>query len=799
MKEKMKILTVFASLVLIVLITGCQGNSSQGSTKVIKVGAILPLDGAWATLGQNAKVALDIALESVNFYLKKDNLQLELVVENSGSDAGKALVALQTLHAKGVRSVIGPMTSDEASAMVDYANAHDMLIVSPSSTAVSLALPDNLFRMVPNDTNQVEALVDLMKKQNITRLLPVYVDDPYGRGLEQLIRTQAGAGGIEVRGAVTYGVSVTDFTSVVNTITTAANGLDTATTAILLIGRDSDAVHIFSGAGITSPLAKFKWFATDSIIRESLILGDVNASAFAAKVKLEGFTFSSEATTPVTPTTMVTGMMSAKLGTAPSPKTLAVWDALWFIAEAYRLNPVADTTALIENFKSAVNNGCNFYGETTKLDANGDMATVLYSRFKVEEVSGIARWNLKGMFVKAINAGTVVSDATTSLTRETGDAVIGVLLPLTGVNAESGSGALKAINLALEHANNYFKISAGVNITFKVEVRDTESTPATALAQLKALHALGINLFIGPINSGELSVVQDYARTNGIVIISTTSTAPSLASSDDRIMRLTPDDTNQARAMSRLITAQSKQHVVLIYRNDVYGQDFVTAFNGVFKGSIDSYGYEPDTTTFSSVLDQAAARVRAIGTPADTAVLVVGLKEVTSLLEQVKTGALTEVKWYGTDGISKSRNLLASSAAVAIAEKTQLTCSTYDVASVSFFSPPYQVLESKLTPLLGGPSTWNEISAYDALWIGASAFAMTRPAADSGELWTYLNNLYVTLGIAEMYLFNAQGDQTVSLYTFYAVKDTAGGPAWKANAFYRAYDTVHDDLEIIGE
>jgi len=797
-KEKVKILSVVASILLIVLLAGCQGNSSSSSsTKVIKVGAILPLDGAWASLGQNAKVALELALESVNFYLQKDNLQIELVVENSSSDAGKALVALQALHARGIHAVIGPMTSDEASALVGYANTHDMLIVSPSSTATSLALPDNLFRMVPNDTNQVEALVDLMKKQNITRLLPVYVNDSYGSGFEQLIRTQAGAGGITVLGAVTYGVGITDFTPVINSMTTAAAGLDPATTAILFIGRDSDAVQVFTGAGVSSPLATFKWFATDSIIRESLILGTSNAAAFAAKVKLEGFTFSSEATVPVTPTMIVTGLMSAKLGTTPSPKTLGIWDALWFVAEAYRLNPTANTTKLIENFTAVVNKGCNFFGETTKLDANGDMASVLYSRFKVETVNSVARWNLKGMFLKTINAGTVASDATTSLTPESGDAVIGVLLPLTGAKAETGAGALKAINLALEHASAYYKLSVGVNINFKLTVRDTGSSSANALAQLQALHAQGIDLIIGPYDSGELAAIQDYAKANGMILISPNSTAPSLAKSDDRIMRLTPDDTNQARAIARLMTSRNKQHAVLIYRNDLYGQDFVTAFSGQFKGTINSYSYEPDTTNFSSVLNQAASRIQALGSTTDTAVLVIGLNEVTTLLEQVGSGPLTAVNWFGTDGISKNRNLLASNAAVATAVKTQLTCSTYDVSAVSFFSPPYQVLESKLAPLLGGSPTWAEISSYDSVWIVASAFAMTRPAAGSNQLWTYLSNLYVSLGIAEMYLFNSQGDQTVSLYTFYAINNMTSSPTWKANAFYRGYDVMNDELVII--
>jgi branched-chain amino acid transport system substrate-binding protein len=802
MRRKMKIFFVLGSLLTAMLLAGCQSASSPSDIKVIQVGAILPLDGAWSTTGQNAKVALDVALESVNAYLKKDNIQLKLVVENSGSDAAKALRAVKALHDRGVRAVVGPMTSDEAEAVVGYANANDMLIVSPSSTAASLALPDHLFRMVPNDNNQVEALTDLIKNQNITRVLPVYLDDAYGSSFEQLIRTRAGAdgNGIEVLPSVKYEVSVTDFTPVVSSISAAAAALDPATTAILFIGRDSDAIRIFSGAGINSRLASFKWFATDSIIRETAILGSADAAAFAAKVQLEGFTFSSEATAPVVPTMMITGLMSAQLGTSASPVTLGVWDALWFVAEAYRRNPGADSAGLIENFKSVVNKGGNFSGETTKLDANGDMISTRYARFAVEEAGGVARWNLKGMFIKSISAGTLTLPATANFTQETtGKAVIGVLLPLSGADAESGSGALKAINLALEHAGDYYRYSAGVDIEFKIEVRDTASNPANALVQMQALHALGINLCIGPINSGELAAVQEYAKANGIVIISTTSTAPSLARSDDRILRLTSDDTNQAKALSRLITAQNKQHVVLIYRNDVYGQDLVTAFSAIYTGGVDSYGYEPGTTSFSSVLDQAASRVQAIGSPTDTAVLVGGLKEITSLLEQVKSGPLTEVKWYGTDGISQSRNLLQSAAAVAMAEKTQLTCSAYDMAALPYFSPAYQALESKLIPLLGGSSTWNEISAYDALWISASAFAMTRPAADSDELWTYLTHLFATTGIGEIYLFNAQSDQTVSLYAFYAVKAAAGGPAWTATAFYRDYYVARDNLEIIGQ
>ena len=370
---------------------------------------------------------------------------------------------------------------------------------------------------------------------------------------------------------------------------------------------------------------------------------------------------------------------------------------------------------MMENFKSVVNNSGNSFGQMTKLDANGDMIPVRYACFAVEEISGTPRWNLKEMFVISTTLGIVTVDATSSMTRDTGDAFIGAVLPLTGVDSELGASAFKAINLALEHASNYYKLAEGLNINFKLEIRDSASDPATALAQVKSLHEMGINLLIGPTSNGELAAVREYVKANGIIILSTTSTASSLAMADDRILRLTPDDTRQAKALSRLMIAQNKQHIIVIYRNDRYGQESVMTFSGLFQGNIDRFAYETNDTDFSSVLKRAASRIQEIGTPGNTAVLVIGNSEIIKLLEQVPDGPLTSVDWYGTDGISKSRDLLASTRAVAVAEQTHLTCSTYDLAAMPYFVPQHYALETYITPLLKVPSTWNEISAYDAL------------------------------------------------------------------------------------
>jgi ABC-type branched-subunit amino acid transport system substrate-binding protein len=113
--------------------------------------------------------------------------------------------------------------------------------------------------------------------------------------------------------------------------------------------------------------------------------------------------------------------------------------------------------------------------------------------------------------------------------------------------------------------------------------------------------------------------------------------------------------------------------------------------------------------------------------------------------------------------------------------------------------PPDQVLDAHLTPLLGGPPTWNEISAYDAAWIAASAFAMTSPRAGAGELWNNISKLYGTIGMGGSYAFDKNGDRSLSSYAFYTVQKTAGGPAWKPAAFYRDFFGASDDLYIIGK
>ena len=798
----MKGVLIFLVLILLSLpVMGSLQDERSDESQTIQIGAVLPFDGQWANLGKDSEVALNLAVDILNDYLKPDNLVVELLFENSSSDPEKALEGLKKLHEKGVMVVIGSVNSEEVAAMVPYANENDMLLISPSSTAVSLSLDDNLFRMVPDDKNQVEALALLMKRQNITKVLTICIDDEYGSGLNAALIENASdpTYGFGIMGSILFDPKLSAYDTLVQEIEEAAIDLPKDTGAILLIGTESHATGIFSTAGIESPLSDYKWFSGDGIIREASILKNNDAAEFAVKTRLEGIAFACEETITLVPLMLATGLMSAELGHAPSPDALPVWDALWFVAETYRLDPHADIGTFKSNLRVLFERGGNLFNQLSGLNEYGDLPSAKYARFTAtKDNKGEVYWNLDGMFISSKISGTFITDADGKLTHEDGDIVIGAVLPITGVNAEIGTGAKKAIELAIEHANTYYSKALGLNIRFSGDIRDSESNPVVALEQTKALHETGTDLIIFGGISGELSAVQEYARENNIILLGTRSTAISLSDSDDFIYRLSPDDSHLVKAMVRIMEQQGKTHLVVLYRDDIYGQDFSNALFEIFTGSIDSFSYKENETDFTPLLDKTAAMIETAGYEG-TAVVVIGTKEIISMLEAIEDGPLTSVAWYSADGVSQSRELLESDKAVYVAMKTKLTCANFDSAADQLFIPMRNVGVEYLSRTIEGKAEWNEISSYDAAWIAMNAYAMTSPDAPSEELWRMINNPYGAIGIGEQYVTNDAQDQSNSFYTFYMVTETSDGPFWTPVAYYRDIRAFPDELKIVIE
>jgi len=371
-------------------------------------------------------------------------------------------------------------------------------------------------------------------------------------------------------------------------------------------------------------------------------------------------------------------------------------------------------------------------------------------------------------------------EATTS---ESEDITIGALLPLTGSVASIGEASQTALEVSAEDINGYFSgLGSGKNV--EVIVKDTKSDPETALEKLKELDEMGIKIVIGPQGSDEAEAVLDYANQNGIILLSTASTAPSLAIPGDNLFRLVPDDTNQGIVLATLMNDEGIGTLVPMYRNDLWGNGLADeveksfeALNGtVLEGVI----YEPESTNLSAEVEALNKEVVAATSERgekSVAVLLCSYGEVTDIFALAQNyPALSEVKWYGTDGMALNKELISNDNAASFAAATNVSAPIYGYVGENDI---YQVAGPKIEERLGRLPESYALTAYDTLWIATFVDLDALPGNDE-SLKMAVNTLSDTYhGISGWMILNENGDRKYWDYNVWKVTEENGSYRWE--------------------
>ena len=327
-----------------------------------------------------------------------------------------------------------------------------------------------------------------------------------------------------------------------------------------------------------------------------------------------------------------------------------------------------------------------------------------------------------------------------------GDSVkIGALLPLSGVSASSGKSTETALVKAFEDVNAYFS-DTNSSIRFDLVIQDTESDPATSLEKLKLLAKNNIRIVIGPATSADVEAIKDYADKNDIIVMSHSSTAPSLAIEGDNIFRFVPDDLDQAKAIAREMWSQGIRMVIPFWRDDIYGHELMQAVRANFQklgGEFDKYsdktGYAPRTGQLAAslhrinfvmwdnalkLLEKRVENALSRYPPDKIGVYMVSLDEVTPIFIQAYNHpVLSKVKWYGSDGTALNEKLIRNRESALFAVNTSFSSPIYSLQNGNY---------DKLSELLGEirshvhvtPSPYSAV-AYDAFWVAALAENVT--------------------------------------------------------------------------
>jgi len=363
-----RIRSSFAAVLAVVLAAGCSDDTSGPTNEQdIVIGGLFSLTGNWSTLGVASKAAMEIAAEDVNEYLADAGsaMRVSVQVEDTKLDPALAQSGLETFRNAGVDIVVGPQSSAEVAQIKAYADANDILVVSQSSTASTLAIAgDNILRFTPGDSLESVALAGLMKADSLRVIVPLWRSDAGNAGLASATRARFTALGGTVTAGAEYGPEETAFTTQLAAVkaqiqtAVAQHGADRV--AVALAAFD-EAAQIFEKAAGDPVFESVVWYGTDGTAQSAALTSNAASAQFASKVGFASPIFGldeggSARWQPIAERVRTRG------GQEPDAFALAVYDAVWIAALAYLS---AGSSADFDRLKNAFTQAAgSFYGAT---------------------------------------------------------------------------------------------------------------------------------------------------------------------------------------------------------------------------------------------------------------------------------------------------------------------------------------------------------------------------------------------------------------------------------------------------
>ena len=172
----------------------------QAPGDTIKLGAIMPNTGSFATFGQSSTKAMRLAVEELNSAGGVLGRQIELIVEDDQCRPEEAANAAQKLvHQDRVLCVIGEVASSNTLAAAPISQDARTPQVTPASTNPAVTeVGDHIFRVCFTDDFQGLVMARFAREELDARTAVIFSDvsSDYSRGLAEVSReTFTAAGG----------------------------------------------------------------------------------------------------------------------------------------------------------------------------------------------------------------------------------------------------------------------------------------------------------------------------------------------------------------------------------------------------------------------------------------------------------------------------------------------------------------------------------------------------------------------------------------------------------------------------
>jgi ABC-type branched-subunit amino acid transport system substrate-binding protein/TolA-binding protein len=172
------------------------------------LGCLLPLSGPYQTYGTRILHCIELALSQ--FSSKNNRPLIKLIVKDTESDPGRAVLAVNELSEERVGAIIGPVATHEAAAL--EAQKKSIPIVTFSQKENITEIGKYVFRNFITPKMQVETIVSYaIEVLGLGRFAILYPDDKYGSIFMDLFYDEVMAYGGEVVVVEPYNPNQTDF------------------------------------------------------------------------------------------------------------------------------------------------------------------------------------------------------------------------------------------------------------------------------------------------------------------------------------------------------------------------------------------------------------------------------------------------------------------------------------------------------------------------------------------------------------------------------------------------------------
>ncbi|HET9255107.1 MAG TPA: ABC transporter substrate-binding protein [Pseudonocardiaceae bacterium] len=239
---------------------------------------------------------------------------------------------------------------------------------------------------------------------------------------------------------------------------------------------------------------------------------------------------------------------------------------------------------------------------------------------------------------------------------------LGTLLPNnTGAFVYTGPALNAGVQLAMKDVSNYADGIPGIDVKLDAGNQKDEGDPAanTASRSIDELLSNQVDVIIGPATSAVGHKIIDKTTCAGVILFSPSNTSQLFTTYPDHglYFRTSPPATVEGTALGRLVVADHNSTVVVMSRNDEYGNDLREATVAEIRKSrvrvVDSFHYEPNSADYSKDIQR-------IKSQNPDAIVLIGFSESARILAGMIQNGLgpQRKRVYGT--ISNLNNSLSA-------------------------------------------------------------------------------------------------------------------------------------------